>query len=289
MTWAELSAQAGGVLWPSPERTTQLPTDGIVCESVTSILSTLHRYGLEVWKLKNVARAAYRRRDTLATMSEPEAIRWATYQGNWPKDYELSDTECGSEVHKALELEVMGAEAHTPHPEAEPFVKQWRSWLNTVRPTFEAVECTVFDPTYLYAGTLDAIAVIPNVGRFLIDYKTSRNEESRGPYAEWALQLAAYRWAPMVCPFRVQVAESESLVRSARRYYLSSTELGYALKNPGVDGAAILHITPTSWRMYPVRVDEAVRDAFYYVRGAQYFTEVISRRSVFGAYIEGAA
>jgi len=245
--------------------------------------------GIEVWKLKGVARCAIRRHETVATMSEAEAIKWAIRQENWPQDYELSDTQCGSEVHKALELEVMGAEAHTPHPEAAPFVKQWRAWLNTVRPTFEAVECTVFDPTYLYAGTLDAIAVIPNVGRFLIDYKTSRNEENRGPFAEWALQLAAYRWAPKVCPFRVQVSEQEYSARSARRYYLSQAELGYALPNPGVDGAAILHITPTSWRMYPVRVDEAVRDAFYYVRGAQYFSEVISRRSVFGAYLEGAA
>lgn len=284
-TWAELSAQTG-IVWPSPSKDDGLPTDGIVCESVTSIIHTLHSMGLEIWKLKGVARCAIRRAETLSTMSEDEAIKWAIKQANWPKDHELSDAECGSEVHKALELEVIGAEAHTPHPEAEPFVKQWRSWLETVRPTFEAVECTVFDPTYLYAGTLDAIAVIPNVGRFLIDYKTTRNETSRGPFSDWALQLAAYRWAPMVCPFRVHVAQSDW---SSRRYYLSEAELSYAQPNPGVDGAAILQITPTSWRMYPVRVDEAVRDAFYYVRGAQYFSEVIARRSVFGAYIEGAA
>jgi hypothetical protein len=257
-----------------------------VCESVTSILNTLHKYGLEKWKLNNTAKAMYRRRDTVATMTEREAVQWATRQDNWPRDYELSDTECGSAVHKALELYVLGSSEHVAHPEAEPFVTQFHAWRAKVNPVFEAVECTVFDPQYLYAGTLDCIATIPGLGRYLIDYKTSRNEDARGPYAEWALQLAAYRWAPYVCPFRVNVGQE---MGSHRRYYITPTEASYALPTPAVDGAAILHIVPSGWRLYPVRVDEQVRDAFYYVRGIERFTEVISKRSVFGSYLEGAA
>jgi hypothetical protein len=286
MTWAELSEKAGGIVWPSPSpEPLATGEDVLTCESVTSILNTLYRFGLEKWKLNNTARAMYRRRDTIATMTEREAVQWATRQDNWARDYELSDTACGSEVHKALELWVLGSRDHTPHPEAEPFVKQFHSWRETVNPVFEAVECTVFDPIYLYAGTLDCIATIPGLGRYLIDYKPSRNEDSRGPYPEWALQLAAYRWAPYVCPFRVHVADSYG---SRRRYYLSATEQSYALPTPAVDGAAILHIVPSGWRLYPVRVDEQVRDAFYYVRGIETFTEVIAKRSVFGSYLEGA-
>jgi len=274
------------VLWPSVERAAKVPEDALVCESVTSILNTLHRTGLEIWKMQNVARTAYRRAETLATMTEAEAIAFATNQRNFVSEHELSDTECGSEVHKHLEMLVLGAEQREPHPEAAPFVRQFEAWRNTVAPEYQAVECTVFDPDYLYAGTLDAIATLADGKRYLLDYKTSRNENSRGPWSDWALQLAAYRWAPFACPFRVYVANNDW---SSRRYYINRAELDHAVPTPEVDAAAIVQLSPTSWRMYPVRVDEGVRDAFLYVRGAQRFTEVIAKRSVFGAYLEGAA
>jgi hypothetical protein len=287
MTWAEVSERVGTV-WPGPQRVPVLPEESLVCESVTSILATLHKTGLEVWKMRNVARTAYRRTATTQTLAEEEAVAFLTSSKNWAQEHELSDAACGTEVHKALEVLVLGGD-RAVHPEAQPFVRQFDAWRKTVGPEFEAVECTVFDPEYLYAGTLDAVATLADGRRYLLDYKTSRNETNRGPFPEWALQLAAYRWAPLVCPFRVYVPESENNTRSARRYYINKAELAYAVPTPEVDGAAIVHLTPSGWRMYPVRVDEGVRDAFLYVRGAQQFVEVIARRSVFGAYLEGTA
>jgi hypothetical protein len=131
---------------------------------------------------------------------------------------------------------------------------------------------------------------LPDGTSWLVDYKTTRNDRTksghvRAPYAEWPLQLAAYRRAPSVCAFRPYVLDGER--GSPRRYYISPNDRANALPMPEVDGCAILQLTPTGWRMYPVRVDDDAYNAFLYIRGAQHFVEVTAPRSVFGAYLEG--
>jgi hypothetical protein len=284
---------ATNVLWPQPQPVDAalIPADSLECWSVTSILRALYSFGLEYWKLQQVALLAYDRADALHTWTEDEATKILTNQKSWrTRGYELSDTECGSEVHAALERYVLDGTVPPVHPEAQPFVHQWESWQATMRPHYTAVEATVYDDTFLYAGTLDAIATLSDGRSWLIDYKTTRNDRTksghvRNPYPEWALQLAAYRRAPWLCAFRPYVVDGER--GSPRRYYISPEDRQRAVPMPSVDGCAILQLTPTSWRMYPVRVDDDAVNAFLYVRGAQHFVEVTARRSVFGAYLEG--
>jgi hypothetical protein len=282
------------VLWPQPQPVdaSLIPPDAIECWSVTSILRALYSYGLEWWKLQQVALTAYDRADALKTWTEDEAASILTKQSSWrTRGYELSDTECGSEVHRALERYVLDGTVPTDiHPEARPFVRQWEHWQATMRPTYTAVEATVYDDTYLYAGTLDAMCTLSDDRSWLVDYKTTRNDRTksghvRNPYPEWCLQLAAYRRAPWLCAFRPYVLDGER--GSPRRYYIAPNDRANSVPMPQVDGCAILQLTPTAWRMYPVRVDEDAINAFLYVRGAQHFTEVTARRSVFGAYLEG--
>lgn len=282
------------VVWPSAREVprAELPGDALECWSVTSILATLHRFGLELWKQQQVARTAFRRRDTLATMAEREAVAFLTRGENWQRDHELTDMECGSAVHHAAERYVLDDAMPAVHPEAAPFVDQWTRWRDTMRPKFEAVEMTVFDPHYLYAGTLDAIVVLADGKRYLIDYKTTRNDRDprgnvRQPYAEWSLQLAAYRRAPFACTHRPYVVDGEDR-RSPRRYYISPDDIANSVVMPAVDGCAVLQLTPETWRMYPVRVETDAYNAFLYVREVQRFLEVIARKSVFGSYVEGS-
>lgn len=282
-----------GVVWPQPKAVdaSAIPPDALECWSVTSILKALYSFGLEYWKMQQVALTAYDRAEALPTWTESEATSILTKQSNWrTRGYELSDMECGSHVHAALERYVLDGVVPAVHPEAEPFVRQFFAWQATMQPTYTAVEATVFDDTYLYAGTLDAIATMSDGRSWLIDYKTTRNDRTksghvRNPYPEWALQLAAYRRAPWLCAFRPYVVDGER--GSPRRYYISPEDRARAVPMPKVDGCAVLQLTPTGWRMYPVRADEDAINAFLYTRGVQHFVEVTARRSVFGAYLEG--
>lgn len=286
-------ATTNTVLWPQPQRVDQslIPPDAIECWSVTSILHALYSFGLEWWKLSQVALLAHDRAEALPSWTEDEAVSILTKQANWrTRGYELSDAECGSEVHRALERYVLDGTVPDVHPEAQPFVHQWERWMDTIQPAYEAVEATVFDDKFLYAGTLDAIVRLPDGRKCLTDYKTTRNDRTksghvRNPYPEWALQLAAYRRAPWLCAFRPYVLDGEK--GTPRRYYISPADRERAVAMPDVDVCAVLQLTPTAWRMYPVRVEQDAINAFLSVRAAQHFVEVTARRSVFGAYLEG--
>jgi hypothetical protein len=292
-TFEDVSANLGRV-WPAPQPvpTASVDADALDCWSVTSILRSLYSYGLEAWKLGQVATTAYGRRDVLDALDEREAVAWLTRQDNWKRrEHELSDADCGREVHRALEAAVLtDSRDVATHPEAAPFVEQFYRWLDTFKPSFLAAEVTVFHPEYRYAGTADAIVDLGDGRRWLIDYKTTRNDRNaqghvRPQYPERALQLAAYRYATYAVPFRVMVPEAEQ--GSPRHYYFTPEDVARSVPMPEVDACAIVQLTPTGWRMIPVRAEEDARDAFLSLRAVQHFCDVIARRSVFGAYTEG--
>jgi hypothetical protein len=120
----------------------------------------------------------------------------------------------------------------------------------------------VYNKTYGYAGTLDAIATIDGM-KVLLDYKSSRKStgsdgKPTGPYPEAALQLSAYRHAELLATWRARRFE-----KYRRRYYLLNTdeeELGVPM--PKVDGAVVLHLTPEHATLHPVRADEEVFEKF---------------------------
>jgi len=294
VTTFDTAARDVGVLWPQPRGVPNVDPEALDCWAVSHILDTLHRFGLEYWKLQQVARTAYARRDTFDVHSEQEVIDFLAAQKNWVgTGHELSERDLGSAVHAAVERYILeDSRAGDYHDEAAPFVRQWFSWLDTYKPRFIAAEMTVYDPERLYAGTCDAIVELSDGHRYLLDWKTTRNARDkqghvRTPYAEWALQLAAYRNAPLAVPVRVDVPAGDE--RSPRHYYITPQHRAVSVPMPEVDGCAIVQLTPDDWRMWPVRVDDDARDAFLYLREVTRFVEVIARRSVFGSYVEGAA
>jgi hypothetical protein len=282
------------IIWPKPRGVTNIDEDALDCWSVTSILSTLNSYGLNIWFQQQVARTAYARRGALQSLTEDEAVQILTRQSNWQRPgYELSARDLGSEVHRAVENYILNnAQAGKYHDEAAPLVAQFHAFVAKFQPRFLAAEMTVYDPTYRYAGTADAIVEFADGKRYLLDWKTTRESRDkqghvRSPYSEWALQLAAYKRAPFALPVRVDVPEAEQ--GSPRHYYITKEQQAAAVPMPDVDGCAIVQLTPVEWRLWPVRVDADATDAFLFLREVSRFVEVIAKRSVFGSYVEGTA
>jgi hypothetical protein len=118
-------------------------------------------------------------------------------------------------------------------PGVEPFMEQFAEFLTERAPVFAENECTVWNRTEGYAGTLDFIAAInghPTLG----DTKTGKRV-----YPEVALQLSA-------------LARAEFILR----------EDGTEEPMPPVTHLAALHLRPRSWALVPVSFHAASWDAF---------------------------
>lgn len=104
------------------------------------------------------------------------------------------------------------------------FMDQW-----DMQPSL--TERPVFHEAHGWAGTMDAVAVLRDGQRWLLDYKTGET----GIYPKDALQLAAYRHAS-----HVQVVAGEELEDQPM---------------PEVDRAACVWVRPDFYELRPVRAD----------------------------------
>lgn len=240
--------------------------------SVTTILKGgLPSPALTAWGMKAVAEYAVANHRQLSSMLEtvrvrraddgsmllvtdPDAVQAAI---DWLKGspYRERDrkADIGTAVHQAAEAYILGK----PWPEAgddvAPYVEQFRRFVDDFDPAFELAEASVYNRTEAYAGTLDAIAVIPGRGRALIDFKTT----GKGVYPEHALQLAMYRYAEFI-----------------------GLPDGTEAPMPEVDGCAVLWLSPTEYQLVPLVADEQVFTAAKYVRECFRWMEELSKSVV---------
>lgn len=238
--------------------------------SVTTILGTLDKPALIPWAAKETAQAAVNAADSLAIRiaedGEAETVKWLSGARFRRPRGQRSATELGTAVHAACEEYALTGRRPDVDDEVVPFLDQFDDWLQKFSPSFEATEVTVYSPTWGYAGTLDAVAVIDGV-RFIVDYKTTRKTtDAKGnptaPYPEQvALQLAAYRHAEYAAVWRPR-----RTYEFRRRYYLlGESERARAVPVPEVDTGLVLHLTPAHAVAYPIRCDAPVHDAFLHV------------------------
>jgi hypothetical protein len=241
--------------------------------SVTTIINALDRPALLYWAAEQAAEAAIAVARSLPARVDEEGreavVKWLRdARFRRPKGLR-SATELGTVVHDACELYALTGRAPEVDDEVRPYLQQFDRWCQKFQPSYEAVEMTVFSPTYGYAGTLDAIMRIGSVDgrvRVIGDYKSSRKSyddkgNPSGPYSEVALQLGAYRGAELAAVWRPRRVE-----QMRRRYYLlSPEERQLAVPMPEVEGGVVIHITPEHCIAYPVRCDRPVHEAFLYV------------------------
>lgn len=245
--------------------------------SVTTILKGgLPSPALTAWGMKAVAEYAVANHRQLSSMlqtvrvrptsegmaiiSDPDAVQAAI---DWLKGspYRERDRkgDIGSAVHAAAEAHILGKPWPAPDGDVAPYLEQFRRFLDEHKPEFELAEATVYNRTEAYAGTLDAIAVIPGRGRALIDYKTSGRQKDGKPgvYPEHALQLAMYRFAEFI-----------------------GLPDGTEAPMPAVDGCAVLWLAPDDYELVPVTADEQVFLAARYVRETFRWMEELSKSVV---------
>ncbi len=191
----------------------------------------------------------------------------------------------GSDLHAAAEKLALGVSPEV-EPHILPYVEQYKLFLEQFQPVFEMAEAPVYSPSRFYAGTCDGIIVIEGQ-RLIFDIKTTDKAPnqltpggkpvSRPPYAEVALQLAAYRRAELVG------ALSEMRYAQGKRYYLYNPDAHHE-PMPETDGAVCIVVSPFDYYVTPVRTDDEVFRCFIAARECARFSVDVSKR-VFGPQI----
>jgi hypothetical protein len=196
----------------------------------------------------------------------------------------------GSQLHKAAEMLAYGEPLGDEFRGIEPYVDQYRRFLNDHRPIYKLAEAPVYNATERYAGTLDSIVELPAYPNrdLLMDAKTSDKprdtEGGKPPYPEIALQLVAYAHAEWVDP---RPGSARMGNWQGRRYYVVDDFGHPLLPMPKVEGALALAIFPDNYTLQPVVIDETVWQAFLHVREVARWALVTSH-NVLGKPIDPA-
>jgi len=206
------------------------------------------------WNVSQACETAYDKIRTLQAFHEDGdregAIKWLK-DSRWTKTGKAMAR--GTEIHKAAEKYALGLLPEVA-PEVEPYVAQYRRFLEDFQPEFEMAEAPVYNVTSGYAGTLDAVAKIQGQ-RVVMDIKTTPkgpDAKSRPPYPEVALQLAGYRHAELVG----LLADRREV--SYRRYYVFDPDTQATHPMPETDGGVCLVISPEDYLLVPVDTSQRV-------------------------------
>lgn len=259
--------------------------------SVTTILGALPKDALKFWAAKVVAEFAFDRKSTWLTMTRAEAVQWLKQE---PLRFTNERANYGKAIHAATEAIVLQTPVRRGEfsDEEAQAIGHFFDFVETLRPRYLLTEGSVYNRTHKYAGTLDSVVEIPyglllelahgnpllvpweprddrDVVTLILDTKTGGDvAEAKGVYPEVALQLAAY----------------------ARAEFVGAVN-GQEHPIPLLDGAAVLHVNATGWRIVPVNIgqdprlplpegeklDDEVFRAFLFVREVFRWREVVSK------------
>jgi len=236
--------------------------------SVTTLIGALDKPALLYWAAEEAAKCAVKSANSLSGRIEEEGeaavIKWIRDARFRPLKGARSASELGTAVHDSVEKYALTGVKPDVDEEVQPFLDRFDEWAQLWQPKYIAAEAAVYNKTYGYAGTLDAIAEIDGQ-KVLLDYKSSRksvgsDDKPTKPYPEAALQLSAYRYAELIATWRARRFE-----KYRRRYYLlNDDEQDMGVPMMKLDGAVVLHLTPEHAELYPVKADEQVFEKFLY-------------------------
>ena len=240
-------------VYMTPKHAYYLNGDGPV-PSVTTVLEIIDKPGIGVFKAKEAARAVYqvdRVTPRVADLTEEDAIKWALKEADKARD---AAGDLGSAVHLLADLvgnAPQGQETVSTgfgvDESTYPYIEAYRGFLDRYSASSIVSSEHAVWSLKGYAGTYDFLMNI-RCGKcghcllgtecfspelWLIDIKTS----GKGPYPEWGLQLAGYRWADYIV--------------------LPGDPTLYPM--PEIQRAGVLHLRPdlypdTGWRLieYPI-------------------------------------
>lgn len=174
--------------------------------SVTSILKVLNKDALEVWKLNQAILAAL----TLPREPGETEDAFARRIVDDMKAQSRKAAQRGTELHDLVERLVSLKAFEIRDPEIKALFFPVKEWIEENVEEVICAEKVLVNPVWGYAGTVDLIAVLKDLGPCVIDFKTASKEKPVF-YDEWALQLEAYRDAVDFSGLALGVR--------ARRYY----------------------------------------------------------------------
>jgi hypothetical protein len=165
--------------------------DGEPVDGTTKIIDGgFPKPGLINWAADVTRRCVMDRWADLAEMlpsERDEVLRRA----RWDHRDEAADR--GKQAHDLIMRHARGEEVEPPEP-LDGYFRAYEQFVDEWRPRELLIEASVLSTEYRYAGTLDVVADLADGRRWLLDYKTG----GKGIFREFALQLAAYRYADYV-------------------------------------------------------------------------------------------
>lgn len=236
--------------------------------------------GLVNWNVNTTAEAAFDRFPILRQFVEDGDRAGAV---KFLRDQRFIKTGAaaarGTDVHRVAEALHLGQVVE--YDEAiEPYVAQYRRFLEDFKPEFLLAEAPVYNLTYKYAGTLDGVAGIDGK-RVVVDIKTTAHGpdsgKSRPPFPEVALQLTLYRRAELVG----LLADRKEI--QYRRYYVLDPA-AHTEPMPETEGGVCVVISPEDYLVVPVDTGEQMwKYVRHVIQTAKFQTEYA--KTVFGPAI----
>jgi hypothetical protein len=230
------------------EKSHRYKIDGRWATSVTTALKGIPKEAIPRWTAKTVAKHVLKNLDNIPGELERNGFGpTVAMLASIPDNERDTAGDRGTEVHNLAEKYLAGEAVDVP-VDLVPYVQGYAQFVDDWRPKSLYDEVIVASRAHNYAGRLDSIQVIPDLGRCLVDYKTSN-----GVYGEHVLQCAAYRHA------EVMVVD------------------GKEIPMPAVERVLILHIQPETYDLIPADAGDLAFENFLKAK-ANYLANVQSNR-----------
>lgn len=220
----------------------------LILPSVTSTRRLIGMpFTLHQWTLSQVIDRAVTDHDLITAMLQrPKRPRERKHDANViievRKHLRAAATEerdlAGDRGQRAHDAIAVGLKPDQVDPDLFGYVAQYWDWLDTMGARILWQERQVWNLTYGYAGTADALVLLPDGRIVCVDWKTSK-----GVYLDHAIQVIAYGMGEFV-------GENDVIDQKATDLLQQASTL------------AILHLSEHEWEWLEVRADPVIFQAF---------------------------
>jgi hypothetical protein len=167
--------------------------------SVTNVLGVLAKPGLDAWKIEQGILSAL----TLPQLPGEELGTFAKRVVEDMGEQVEKAADFGSAIHSACEVYAINKQL-PQDPKLREFLEPWRQWFDANVERIGCIEQVFVHHEHGYAGRVDMVALLKDIGWAVVDFKTqkvkrsAKGEAKPAFYETWPLQLAAYRQAILV-------------------------------------------------------------------------------------------
>jgi hypothetical protein len=164
--------------------------------SVTNVLGVLAKPGLDAWKIEQGIMAAL----TLPRRGEEPLDAFAHRVVQDMGEQVERAADFGSAIHAACEVYALNKQL-PEDPKLRAHLADWVRWFDANVERVGSIEQVFVHHEQGYAGRVDMVALVRNLGWTVVDFKTQKVKRSaKGEpkpvfYETWPLQLAAYQQA----------------------------------------------------------------------------------------------